>query len=69
MSADQIVEAVRAKMLARSLVGQEKYGCTLMREDLDTLDWIRHAQEEAMDMAIYLERLYRDIERMMDDGR
>lgn len=66
---DAIVEAVRAKLLERSLRGQAKYGCTLLRDDLDTLDWIRHAQEEAMDMALYLERLYRDFEREIDYGR
>lgn len=66
---DEIVEAVRAKLLERSSRGQAKYGTTLTRDDFDTLDWIRHAQEEVMDMALYLERLYRDIERMMDDGR
>lgn len=66
---DVIVELVRARFLERSMRGQAKYGTTLMRDDLDTLDWIRHAQEEAMDMALYLERLYQDISRMMDDGR
>lgn len=42
---------------------------TMLRDDLDTLDWVRHAQEEALDMAVYLERLYRDLERMTNDGR
>jgi hypothetical protein len=27
------------------------------REDLSTLDWLRHAQEEAMDLSLYLEKL------------
>ena len=30
---------------------------TLEREDLTTLDWLIHAQEEAMDLANYLEVL------------
>ena len=41
----------------RSEVGIAKYGKTLMRDDLSCLDWLRHAQEEAMDMANYLEVL------------
>jgi hypothetical protein len=27
------------------------------RTDLDKLDWLIHAQEEAMDLAIYLQKL------------
>lgn len=68
-SGDALVDAIRARLAARSRAGQAKYGATMTRADLDTLDWIRHAQEELLDGAIYLERLYRDIERMMDDGR
>jgi len=68
-SGDAIVEAVRDRLLARSVVGQRKYGATMARQDLDTLDWIRHAQEEALDMAVYLERLHQDLQQMIDDGR
>lgn len=52
---DPIVEAVRQKLLDRSLAGMEKYGTGLYRTDLTRLDWLRHAQEEALDMANYLE--------------
>lgn len=64
-SGDAIVEAVRARLLERSLVGQQKYGVTMLRQDLDTLDWIRHAQEEALDLTVYLERVYHDLQRML----
>ena len=30
------------------------------RTDLSRADWLRHAQEEALDLAIYLERLLRE---------
>jgi hypothetical protein len=66
---DPHVEAVRAKLRARSIAGQQKYGTTLARTDLDDLDWIRHAQEEALDLAVYLERLASDLARSTDDGR
>ncbi len=29
----------------------------MQRTDLSRLDWLRHAQEEAMDLAVYLEKL------------
>lgn len=56
-SGDSIVDAVIKKFLERSAVGQKKYGVTLDRTDLKTLDWITHAQEELMDGILYLEKL------------
>jgi hypothetical protein len=53
---DSIVESVRQKILARSQVGIQKYGTTMERKDLDRIQWLKHAQEEAMDLAVYLER-------------
>jgi hypothetical protein len=52
-----VAEAVREKIKGRALVGQEKYGVDMMRSDLDLHDWLRLAQEEAMDLAVYLERI------------
>lgn len=54
---DSIVAAVVQKFLQRSEVGKKKYGVTLDRTDLGTLDWIQHAQEELMDGILYLEKL------------
>ena len=54
---DTIVAAVVKKFLERSEFGQKKYGVTLDRTDLKTLDWINHAQEELMDGILYLEKL------------
>lgn len=68
VSTDPIVEAVREKLRLRSLVGQRKYGCTLDRDDLDIIAWLRHAQEEALDFALYLERLLDLFRREDDDG-
>lgn len=56
-SHDANVEAVRVKLLQRSLVGLAKYGTNTMRDDLSNLDWIKHAQEEAMDFCIYLQAI------------
>jgi len=54
---DQIVLRVLARFSERSQVGIKKYNTTLERTDLSTLEWLTHAQEEAMDFVLYLERL------------
>lgn len=57
---DKNVIAVTEKMKFRSAVGLNKYGVTTERTDLSELDWLIHAQEEAMDLAIYLQRIIED---------
>ena len=54
---DSIVESVLSKYKQRSEVGINKYGVTLDRTDLTELEWLIHAQEEAMDLSLYLEKL------------
>ena len=54
---DQIVIRVLSRFAERSQVGINKYKTTLERTDLSTLEWLTHAQEEAMDFVLYLERL------------
>ena len=54
---DKNVLNVMARFKERSEVGMKKYKTTLERTDLTTLDWLTHAQEEAMDFVLYLERL------------
>lgn len=58
---DKNVEEVRQKMKIRAEFGLRKYGVTTERDDLSYRDWLIHAQEEAMDLAIYLQRLINDI--------
>ena len=57
---DPIVESVIRKINDRSLEGMKKYGVPMTRTDISTLEWLKHAQEEAMDLAVYLERLIQD---------
>lgn len=52
---DKHVESVIKKIQSRSEVGYKKYRTNLEREDLSIQDWIQHAQEEAMDLSLYLE--------------
>lgn len=56
---DSVVQSVINKFKQRSEVGINKYNTTLDREDLTKQDWIQHAQEEAMDLILYLEKLKR----------
>ena len=58
---DSIVEAVINQFKQRSDVGIHKYGVTLDRNDLSTLEWINHAQQEAMDFVLYLEKLKHEL--------
>ena len=58
---DSIVESVIEQFKQRSNVGINKYGTTLDRTDFDTLQWIIEAQQEAMDLCLYLERLKKNL--------
>lgn len=58
---DKHVLSIIEKFNQRSIVGLEKYGTTLERKDLSRLDWIEHAQQEAMDFILYLERLKEEV--------
>ena len=54
---DKIVQNVVNTILKRSEVGLKKYETNLNRNDLTQLEWINHAQEEAMDLILYLEKI------------
>jgi hypothetical protein len=59
---DPIVNFVISKMKLRSEQGMLTYGVTMERQDISTTEWLQHAQEEALDLAVYLERCIRDLE-------
>lgn len=68
-SPDRHVESVVAKLRSRSKTGIAKYGVTLERGDLNQLQWLVHAQDEALDCANYLEVLIqREKERIESLG-
>lgn len=60
---DKVVEAVRADLLKRSIIGIAKYGLTLDRTDLNLRDWLQHAYEEHLDAANYLKRAIMELEQ------
>ena len=59
----KIEQSVCNKILKRSEVGKSKYGTTMERNDLSRLEWLKHAQEEAMDLAVYLQKLIDEEEK------
>lgn len=64
---DSIVFDVIKDIAHRAEVGLKKYNTTMDREDLITSDWVQHAYEEALDMAIYLKRLKKDMLAMEEE--
>lgn len=60
---DPIVVDVLERIKRRADKGMETYGVPMTRKDIDTVGWLRHAQEEALDLAIYLERIIWDLEK------
>ena len=60
-SKDSIVNSIVQKFISRSYLGIQKYVTTLDRDDLKTVEWIQHVQEELMDAILYLERLKKEI--------
>lgn len=68
-SGDAIVDEAIALLYSRSKLGQEKYGATLMRNDLTLIDWMRYAIEESLDRMLYMIRALKDLNKLYDDGR
>lgn len=65
---DPIVVDVIERIKTRADKGMQTYGVPMTRPDVTTVEWLRHAQEEAMDLAIYLERCIRDLEKTKGGG-
>lgn len=54
---DSVVSSILEKFKNRAKFGKQKYNTDLDRNDLSTVEWINHAQEELMDGILYLEKL------------
>jgi len=48
---------VAESVLKRAIFGLDKYGVTTDRNDLTIGQWLTHAQEEAMDLSVYIEKI------------
>ena len=53
----RIEDEVCKKIKQRAKIGKKKYGVTMETAPLSCLEWLIHAQEEAMDLAVYLQKL------------
>lgn len=60
---DTITPALQAELEARAAVGMTKYGISVSDRPLSRLEWLQHAKEEALDLAVYLQRLIEDEKR------
>ena len=54
---DTITQRVIYLLESRAKKGLQEYGVTMDRDDLTPEQWIDHAIEEALDLAIYLTKI------------
>jgi len=57
MKRSNLLTQVVDELEARELKGLDTYGTTLDRTDLTRSEWLQHAYEEALDLALYLKKL------------
>jgi hypothetical protein len=60
-SQDTIIFEVANRMKIRADKGLQTYGVTMDRKDLTNEQWLDHAIEEALDLAIYLTKIKRQL--------
>ena len=53
----KIEDSVCADIQTRAEIGHSKYGVTMERTDLTESQWLQHAYEEALDLAVYLKKI------------
>jgi hypothetical protein len=53
----RILYSIIDDLLIREDKGLKEYGTTMDRTDLSEEDWLQHAYEEALDLAIYLKKI------------
>ena len=57
---DKLVQRVADKMFSRANQGIIKYGNTMAKSKKSKKEWLIEAQQEALDMAVYLEKCILD---------
>lgn len=63
MEATGIEAKVCADIAARQALGLSKYGVSVMDNPLELRQWMVHAYEEALDLAIYLRRSIEELDK------
>lgn len=61
---DSVIYEVARLMRERSQKGKATYGTTMDRDDLGVDEWINHAIEEALDLAIYLTKIKKELQEL-----
>lgn len=56
----KIEDSVCSDIQNRADFGAKKYGVTMERTDLSETQWLQHAYEEALDLAVYLKKIMRE---------
>lgn len=59
----QVYAQVMVDLRDREKMGIEKYGVSVDKAELDTLQWMQHAYEESLDHAIYMKKIILDAHR------
>ena len=60
---DETVNNLMNKLSNRAVNSNAKHGNTINNVNKPTIEWVREALEEAMDMAVYLQRLHEKLEK------
>lgn len=63
-SDDSIIYEIAQLMRTRADKGKQTYGTTMDRDDLTTEEWLDHGVEEALDLAIYLTKIKKELEQL-----
>lgn len=62
MNNSKILDSVIGDLVKREQRGIRKYGTTVDRIDLNEQEWLQHAYEEALDLALYLKKFIHEKE-------
>jgi len=62
----KIEDEVCEEIQARAERGLNKYGVTMEREDLNTREWLQHLLEELLDAAVYVKRLQKEYDEIVN---
>jgi hypothetical protein len=64
----RILYSIIDDLLLREDKGLKEYGTTMDRTDLSEQDWLQHAYEEALDLAIYLKKIIKTKQNEIPKG-
>jgi len=59
-----LLASVIMDLRIREEKGLATYGTTMDRKDLSKQEWLQHAYEEALDLALYLKKLMEDHDKL-----